>query len=487
MKAFCISLFFSLGLMLTARSQKMYVSLADGSGIKTVNVTSTGCISDTVIVPEENFFAIALFKDTFYVVTNTTLYSGVMLNDVLTGYQVIDNTPAPMSSMTVDSTGVIYAASQNVLYKWVPGSGLGFQVVGSMPYASAGDLIFFEGQLYMASLTGIIKVNINNPALSTMHIPMNTAAVYGMAVLSVDCNLNKVYAFESANGTSTNVIELDLVNQQVVGVACQLPYAVADAASEVEGGNFAGISIAEIKILPQCHVPGKATIRVIREPGQKEYTYLLNSTVSNNTGVFENLDPGNYHIEITTTGTCYLDTNVTVPLFNPVPPVVQEHHINPDCETTGKAWFTIFPDNGSNKVIYKQDTVSAAYQFTDLEEGLHQFSIVDQYFCEIEAKDVLMTLEGSCDTVYFPSAFTPNNDGRNDSFKGLGNRSVKDYHLTIYNRWGQAVFTSTTISNGWNGKMKEIEQATGIYIWVASYRTTSGELRQRKGTFILLR
>ncbi len=472
-----------------ARAQKMYVSLGNGQGIKKVNVTSTGCLSDTVIVcPNENYFALALYKDTLYYATNSLIYSGVLVHDTLTNCHPVDFTPVGMSSMTVDNTGILYLASTNALYKWDPASGLGVELIGTMPFASAGDMIFFNGDLYMASLTGIVKVNIANPALSTMHIPMSSVAVYGMAVLSVDCNLNKVYAFETVSaGDATNVIELDLVNRAVVGTACQVPFGVADAASDVEGGTFSGISLREIQVLPQCKAPGKGQIRVIREPGQAVYTYLLNSSVSNTTGIFENLDPGTYHIEITTPGGCYRDTMVDVPLFNPVLPLVQEHHISPDCLGGGRVWFTISPDNGGNKVIHNKDTVSAAFQFTDLDEGLHHFSIVDPYFCEIDAKDIMLVLEGSCDTVYFPSAFTPNNDGRNDLFRGSGNRSVKDYRLTVYNRWGQTVFTTNNVLRGWDGTINGVPQSGGLYIWVAGYTTRAGVVKKQKGTMVLIR
>jgi gliding motility-associated-like protein len=358
-----------------------------------------------------------------------------------------------------------------------------------MPFVSAGDMVFYMGDLYMASKTGIVKVNIANPAVSTMHIPMNSVNVYGMAVLSVDCNLNKVYAFQTVDaGDATDLIELDLVNRTIVGVACRVPFGVADAASDVEGGNFAGISINEIRVIPQCNVTGKGQIRVIREPGQAIYTYLLDGTISNTTGIFENLDPGTYHIEITTPGGCYKDTMVDVPLFNNnIKPTVQEHHISPDCIDGGKVWFTISPDDRLNKVIYQNDTASSAFQFTNLPEGTHHFSVVDQYFCELAAKDILLKLEGSCDTVYFPTAFTPDNNGRNDIFRGNGNRSVKDYDLTVYNRWGQIVFHTNNVVNGWNGRVNDVEQSAGLYVWVANYTTTKGIRKKAKGTVVLIR
>lgn len=129
----------------------------------------------------------------------------------------------------------------------------------------------------MASKTGIVKVNIANPGASTMHIAMNSVSVFAMAVISVDCNLNKVYAMETVQaGDATDLIELDMVNRRVVGVACRIPFSAADAASDVEGGTFSGISINEINVIPQCKVPGKGEVRVIREPGLAVYTYTLN-------------------------------------------------------------------------------------------------------------------------------------------------------------------------------------------------------------------
>jgi gliding motility-associated-like protein len=178
---------------------------------------------------------------------------------------------------------------------------------------------------------------------------------------------------------------------------------------------------------------------------------------------------------------------VNVPLFNNVDPTVTEHHTAPDCINGGKVWFTISPDNGRNKVIYNADTVSSSYQFVDLPEGDHHFSVVDEYYCELAGRDIKMVLEGSCDTVYFPTAFTPNNDGRNDLFRGSGNRAVRNYQLAVYNRWGQVVFHSTNVLNGWDGKVNGVAEDTGVYIWMASYTTIKGVAKKARGTVLLIR
>lgn len=490
MKAYFYFILISLFITHRADSQYIYVSTGSGQGIKKVNVVTGKCQSDTVIeCPGLNYFAIAKHGNNLYFTSNSILYEAILQNDTLKNCHTVDFTPVAMTSLTVDNSGIVYSANGTELYKWDPISGNGFELLGTMPFRSAGDLIFYQGELYMASVSGIVRVDINNPPQSTMFIPINSTAIYGMAVLSVDCNQNNVYAFETINsGSATNMIELDMQNRVVKGVACVLPFGVADAASDVEGGTFSGITLKEIQVRPQCKEPGKGVLQIVRTPGLAQYTYTLNGASSNTTGLFEHLDPGSYLIEITTPGGCYLDTTMNVPLFDEPVPTVQAHQVNPDCTTPAKVWFTIIPDLGKNKIIHNNtDTVSAAYEFSNLQEGLHHFNVVDQYYCELDAKDVMISLEGNCDTVYFPSAFTPNNDGRNDFFRGAGSRSIKNYQLTVYNRWGQVVFFTTNILSGWNGKVNEVEQAPGIYVWVASYTNKSGQLKNRKGTVVLLR
>jgi len=51
-----------------------------------------------------------------------------------------------------------------------------------------------------------------------------------------------------------------------------------------------------------------------------------------------------------------------------------------------------------------------------------------------------------------PNAFTPNNDGANDFFRPVVLCPIKEYHLKIFNRWGQEVFTSNDVNYGWDGK-----------------------------------
>ena len=88
--------------------------------------------------------------------------------------------------------------------------------------------------------------------------------------------------------------------------------------------------------------------------------------------------------------------------------------------------------------------------------------------------------------ILFPNAFTPNGDGRNDYFKILNAFNLTDYTLTIYNRWGQLVYSTNDFRQGWNGQLKGMPQDPGMFVYYSSYKKDNIPVTT-KGTFILIR
>ncbi|RYZ25416.1 MAG: PKD domain-containing protein, partial [Sphingobacteriales bacterium] len=74
------------------------------------------------------------------------------------------------------------------------------------------------------------------------------------------------------------------------------------------------------------------------------------------------------------------------------------------------------------------------------------------------AKDTIEVTTHTCNCqMNLPSAFTPNNDGRNDVFRAIfaEDCTIKGFELSIFNRWGQNVFHSFDPSQGWDGAQAE--------------------------------
>ena len=91
-----------------------------------------------------------------------------------------------------------------------------------------------------------------------------------------------------------------------------------------------------------------------------------------------------------------------------------------------------------------------------------------------------------CPGIYVPSAFTPNNDGRNDMIRSIMAGIKLDY-FKVYSRWGQLVFQTATPMAGWDGLFNGQPQANGVYIYTVNATDDAGKKITKNGTFVLLR
>lgn len=88
--------------------------------------------------------------------------------------------------------------------------------------------------------------------------------------------------------------------------------------------------------------------------------------------------------------------------------------------------------------------------------------------------------------IYVPSAFTPNGDGLNDIFKPIlvGIKELKFF--SIYNRYGQLIYTTSKMGDGWNGTLKGTKQPIGNYVWMAEAVDFMGNTLKRQGYCVLI-
>jgi gliding motility-associated-like protein len=105
--------------------------------------------------------------------------------------------------------------------------------------------------------------------------------------------------------------------------------------------------------------------------------------------------------------------------------------------------------------------------------------------------DSLYVLPCECDRIYIPTAFSPNGDGINDMFITTP-CFTQSFRIQIYNRWGQKVFESNDIQQGWDGFANGIRCQQGVYMYKISMNVAQSGFKGIKplvlqGTFTLLR
>jgi gliding motility-associated-like protein len=118
--------------------------------------------------------------------------------------------------------------------------------------------------------------------------------------------------------------------------------------------------------------------------------------------------------------------------------------------------------------------------------GVYTLKITDKDKCigydsiNIKSKECLNKL-------VFPNAFTPDNNGINDTFRPVVEGNIISYQLIIYNRWGQQLFYSNNPLVGWDGNYKNLPQPSGNFVWQCVYKFYDEPQKTLQGSVVLIR
>ena len=68
--------------------------------------------------------------------------------------------------------------------------------------------------------------------------------------------------------------------------------------------------------------------------------------------------------------------------------------------------------------------------------------------------------------IYVPNTFTPNGDGRNEVFIPILNGFEGwNYHLLVFDRWGEVIYETRTRADGWDGTSRGTQAQIDVYVW----------------------
>ena len=151
-----------------------------------------------------------------------------------------------------------------------------------------------------------------------------------------------------------------------------------------------------------------------------------------------------------------------------------------------------------NFVTTTSNFISVFWDFDDstysvLPNPLHEFEDPGIYDVMLMVADSNQCIDSVIHriTMYYdfvlhvPTAFTPNDDGVNDLFapKGLYMEKYKSYEFYIYNQWGERIFESTDITEGWTGA----DFPSEVYSWLLIITDELGEVRKENGLVTLIK
>ena len=89
--------------------------------------------------------------------------------------------------------------------------------------------------------------------------------------------------------------------------------------------------------------------------------------------------------------------------------------------------------------------------------------------------------------LFVPKAWTPNNDGMNDILYPITIQIRQINYFRVFDRWGQLMYETNILGQGWNGIYNGQPQVSDVYTWTVEAIGNDGTVIRKSGNSILLR
>jgi gliding motility-associated-like protein len=191
-------------------------------------------------------------------------------------------------------------------------------------------------------------------------------------------------------------------------------------------------------------------------------------------------DLGTYYVQVTDNHNCVGSDTTTITNILPLP----SDFLPPDTALCSYSKITLRSSHSYSSYLW--DNGSKTTNITIDKPGTYWLEVTDDNNC-VGRDSIEITPKQCMVGVYVPTAFSPNQDYKNDIFRALVFGVVKKFELSVYNRWGQRVFYTTDFTKGWDGKVGGRDQQPDIFLWACRYQLEGGQETFDKGTLMLVR
>ncbi len=356
--------------------------------------------------------------------------------------------------------------------------------VGNYEYrlsvAEAGNLGF--PQCRISSLPLTVTVNANPVAIA-----INNGPVCSNSMLTLTATGGSQYMWTGPNGFSATTAVANIYNFQP-GQAGTYMVAVTSAA----GCSSTAVTTVALKPSPVAVVPFTDTAICLKDSiqlsasGGGTYEWFPAAALSAN-NIFNPLASpvvdSRYGVAVTSTNGCSDTAYIHVKVYSkaianagPDKTILSGGSVVLSGSILGAyANFLWSPATNINNTGSLQPIVNP---FADT---AYILTVQSRGGCGISTDTVQVRLFRE---IYIPNAFTPNNDGINDSWSIPALDAYPNFELSVFNRYGEIVFKNSKINKGWDGQYKSGPLPAGTYVFFIKLGV-SGEVR--KGTVVILR
>jgi len=186
------------------------------------------------------------------------------------------------------------------------------------------------------------------------------------------------------------------------------------------------------------------------------------------------------------TDTVYSSVNLYSEAFTGLPDTVflypgEVYQMNPQGNALYYHWW---PPTGLSAVAGVNPTTIANPLASPENDSRYYVEAITEAGCRITDSIYIVLIPDSY--LDIPNAFSPGSPP-NEVFKVIRKGEATLHYFRVYNRWGNKVFETKDINEGWDGKYNGIPQPLGVYVFIVEAVTNAGKQFKRVGNVTLIR
>lgn len=371
-------------------------------------------------------------------------------------------------------------ASGGSNYTWSPATGLN-TTTGATVVATPASTTWYTvqgvnniGCLAVDSVLVFIK---SAPYLP--NISLDTTVCAGETIEIQLTDINQISNYNYAWLPTTGLNNPNIANP-LATINSDIVYTLTVTNSQgCTGTQSVTVNFEQIEVpfsVPDTSICVGDTLSIDAGSGFASYLWSDGSTQSN----LSITQAGTYSITVTDANNCPATADVVVST-NPTP----QPTITGDLSFIMGQSITLQTDAGMSSYLWNNGTTTPNINVNT--EGTYTVTVTNSDGCTASASTTVTEI--LINEVLIPSAFSPNNDDTNDEFSLFIPLPsiIESSELTVYNRWGEKIFTSANFTEGWDGKYKGFDCEMGTYVYYGNVTLIDGTKKEFKGNVALIR
>ena len=305
-------------------------------------------------------------------------------------------------------------------------------------------------------------------------------------ILDAPVNLTAADAGGTWSGNGITDATAGTFNPATAGVGTHtITYTISGACGDTKTAQITVINQANATITPvadMCDNSPSITLTAVDAGG----TWSGNGV--NAIGTFNpNIaGAGTHQITYTISGSCGDTDNIMITVNQS--PTVSIHAIGETCQDKddGIAWVVINGGTPPYNILWSNNETTDT--ISPLAPGIYNVTISDTKNCG-NTLNIDLAMSGDLcynPAIWVPNVFSPNDDGQNDILFVEG-EGVAKLLFVIYDRWGEKIFESKSMDDGWDGKYKGVDLDPGVFFYYVKATFDNNSVSTLEGNVTLIK